>query len=288
LCQTKVFCVKPLAEVVAMATPAAILDEFVPITGGHLKARGPRAGSDQHSIWLAKRIYRSIDNVDVPFVELVRADPKFRQFVKADFRVLDRMMALRNRAIKDESETPTANQDDPLEDVAPKRAKKEFAAGMPAIISIKMTFDDGRENLVRVLSAQSNKTRLSMELTGRNLDLLNSEELADFDDEDDPFVPENLSTESSMVIRWAAARRSIYCRYYNSADAKWRHKYTAIKGYGGDEERFQQAVARAIRVLEAFYAEHHEQPIDTDDALLVEHHGVEHHGVESVAESGLP
>ena len=126
-----------------------------------------------------------------------------------------------------------------------------------------------------------------MELTGRNLDLLNSEELADFDDEDDPFVPENLSTESSMVIRWAAARRSIYCRYYNSADAKWRHRYTLIKGYGGDEERFQQAVARAIRVLEAFYAEHHKQPIDTDDALLAEHHGVEHHGVESVAESGL-
>ena len=77
-------------------------------------------------------------------------------------------------------------------------------------------------------------------------------------------------------------------RYYSSADAKWRRKHARIKGYGGDEERFQQAVARAIRVLEAFYAEHHEQPIDTDDALLVEHHGVEHHGVESVAESGLP
>jgi hypothetical protein len=283
-------CVKTFADdtlaLVAMATPAAVLDEFVPITGGHLKARGPRAASDQHSIWLAKRIYRSIDNVDVPFVELVRADPKFRQFVKAEFRVLDRMIVLRNRAVKAESETATANPDDPLEDVAPKRAKKEFAAGMPAIISIRMTLADGRENLVRVLSAQTNSTRLSMELTGQNLDLLNSEELADFENkEDTPFVPENLSTESTMVIRWAAARRSIYCRYYNSADAKWRQKYTAIKGYGGDEERFHQAVARAVRVLETFYGEHHEQPIDTDDALPDDVHLL---AVDSAAESGLP
>jgi hypothetical protein len=283
-------CVKTFADdtlaLVAMATPAAVLDEFVPITGGHLKARGPRAGSDQHSIWLAKRVYRSIDNVDVPFVELVRADPKFRQFVKAEFRVLDRMIVLRNRAVTAQSETAAADPDDPLEDVVPKRAKKQFAAGMPAVISIRMTFADGRETLVRVLSAQTNNTRLSIELTGQNLDILNSEELADFEDmEDTPFVPENLSTESTMVIRWAAARRSIFCRYYNSADAKWRHKYTAIRGYGGDEERFHQAVARAARVLETWYIEHHEQPIDTDDTLLDAVHLL---AVDNAAESDLP
>ena len=264
-------CVKPFAEdtlaLVAMATPAAILDEFVPITGGHLKARGPRAGSDQHSIGLAKRVFRPVDNVAVPFVELIRADPKFRQFVKGEFRVLDRMVVLRNRAIKAVSEAATADPDDPLGDIAPKRAKKDLVEGMPAIISISMKFADGREKVVRVLSTQSNNTKLTVELTGANLDLLNSEEVPELEDmEDEPFVPANLSTEST--IRWAVARRSIYCRYFNSADAKWRHKYTKTKGYGGDEERFQQAVARAVRVLETFYAEHHEQPIDTDDTVL--------------------
>ncbi len=140
--------------------------------------------------------------------------------------------------------------------------------------------------MARVRSSQTNKTRLTMELTGPNLDLLNSEELPDSEDmEDDLFVPENLSTESTMVIRWAAARRSIYRRYYNSADAKWRHKYTAIKGYGGDEERFQQAVARAVRVLETFYGERHQQLIDTDDTLL---EAVHLPAVDNAAESGLP
>ena len=79
-------------------------------------------------------------------------------------------------------------------------------------------------------------------------------------------MPENLSIDST--IKWAIARRSIYCRYYNSAAAKRRRRYTNTKGYGVDEERFQQAAARAIRVLETFYVEHHEQPIDTDDTVL--------------------
>ena len=267
----KLSCCKSLAEdtlaLVAMATHAAILDEFVPITGGRLKARGPRAGRDQHSIWLAKRVFRSIDNVAVPFVELIRTDPKFRQFVKGEFRDLDGMLVPRNRAIKAESEAVTADPDDPMGDVVPKRAKKEPGAGLPAIISISMRFKDGRDKSARVLPTRSNNTKLSMELTGPRLDLLNLEELPDFEDmEDEPFVPENLSIEST--IKWAIARRSIYCRYYNSADAKWRLRYTNMKGYGGDEERFQQAAARAIRVLETFYVEHHEQPIDTDDTVL--------------------
>ena len=158
-----------------------IARDVVYIQGGYLPGG---VGNPPHKSWVAQTLKR--DGAEYAVAD--KANPKFVQFVSSEFKMLEHLIAERNRSVNSliqtkEQQARSGQDDDPMADErsaqpAKKRRRAEIMDELPETLEVTVTVP-GQLHRVKILSswhgrpaqawhrAQRRELAVARKLTGR-------------------------------------------------------------------------------------------------------------------------
>ena len=229
----------------------SIQEDVVLVTGGRL-------GDAPASAWVVP-----VEKLDGHrFVYVDRVASNVRKMLGNDFGMLDHITKLRNAASDSLMLRICGKEADPLQDDdarnLPKRPRKDMIDEIPKYTTVKVETGDGREQRVLVRTAAGARSKLGIELSLENLQLLCCTPAVRDEDEE---VKETPQIEDAHV-HWMPSRGCVYARYYDKPSSNWRIKSMAVKQGQG----FQERVDKAVKLCRDFYdANHHVKDKDCGD-----------------------
>eukprot|EP00959_Pyramimonas_sp_CCMP1952_P053593 1121028-Pyramimonas_sp.AAC.1 len=128
----------------------------------------------------------------------------------------------------------------------PSHLTSDVSAGYA---TVTVEDDRGQSHSVRVFTAAYERTKLTMELTTSNVNLIRAK----------PRVPDSPEVYNPTIrepnVSWLAYRSSCKIRWYDRAAKKWCNKTMAVRG--DTHEDMQAQCDKIARVLQVFYEQHH-------------------------------
>ena len=209
-------------------------------------ARNEEAAGQLHRCWFPTVEERS----GRQFMTIVSGEYRFKKFIDNKMDMFDAIVKARSEAVEEALLNKFGESADPSMDRSlPNRRRAEMIDEIEDVLHASVQTDDGTNHKIYVLKPATDGSKLSIELTNENVDLLL---MKPKDAKVTNYVP-SIGYEN---VKWCGARSSVYCKYYDADKTRTIRKSFPVTP-SEDESVYQERVDSMAKLCNDFYQEKH-------------------------------